>query len=180
MIKRYILGLFLGMFVVFCSAEEVNLQDMLKSLEQEKVSADKEVEASRNNIDELKTKNTNLRKSFLDNKRNLQPNTFKFTDEETTKKLEDLKAVLKKLDEERKKVLEEIRAVMDSDAEYKKLNDESNKQLEDIKGLRELQSKANVRFTEALKTQREVDGKISDIKKQIEAKNKEAQNGDKE
>ncbi len=163
---------------MFCNAEEISLQDMLKSFEADKVKVDKEVADSRKNIDDLKTKNSDLRKSFLDNKRNLQPDTFKFEDEENAKKVADLKVVLKKLDEERAKVVNEIKVLMDSDSGYKKLNDESNKQLEEIKAMRELQSKANVSFTAALKEQHDVDGKISDIKKQLEADKKIEKDGD--
>lgn len=178
MIKRYIFGLFFGIFVVLCSAEEANLQNMLKSLEAEKIGVDKEVVNSRQNINVLTTKNSTLRKSFLDNKRNLQPDTFKFTDEESVKKLAGLKAALKKVDAERAKIMNEIKDLMDSDVTYKKLDDVSNKQLAEIKGLRELQTKANMRLTVALKSQHDVDGKILDITKQIELKKKSEKDGD--
>ena len=179
MIKRYILGLFLVVSVAFCNETEVSLQDMLKSLEGQKVKADEEVKASRQAVEDLKARNAELRKQFLDNKRSLLPETFKFADEATSAKRAELEAQLKRLDEERSKVMSQIEDLMNSDPEYKKLNDESNDQLKELQGMRERKNEVNMRLTEAIKNQRIVDEKISEIKKQIEAENK-IQDGDKE
>jgi len=166
--KVYILGLLLGFFVVQCSAEEASLQEMLKGLQNQKVKADQEVTDAKSEISNLQKKNTNFRKDFLNNKRSLQLDTFKFIDEENAKKLADLKAEMKKLDEQRSKLIEQMKDLMESDAEYKRMNEAANSQFEKIKEIREALPKANMHYTEVLKNQHEIDAKILKIKKQIE------------
>jgi len=176
--KIYTFGLFLGFFIVFCSAEEASLQETLKGFEGQKLKIDQEVTDAKNDISNLQKQNSDIRKDFLDNKRSLQLDTFKFIDEENAKKLADLKAEMKRLDELKAKVAEDMKDLMNSDAEYKRANNEANGQFEEIKKIREELPKANRHYTEELKNQREIDAKILKIKKQIELEKKES-TGDK-
>jgi chromosome segregation ATPase len=172
--KICICSLFLGLFVMFGVAEDVALLETLKGFETQKIKIDSEVKIARENIDNLTATNKNVRKNFLDNKRSLQPNTFKFTDEENEKKLVALKAEITKLDEKRAEVIEQIKNLMNSDVEYKRKNDEANGQLEEIKEIRKALPKANMHYTQVLKNQREIDAKILKIKEQIELEKKES------
>jgi len=171
--KIYIFSLFLGFFVLMCGAEEVSLQERLKGLENQKIKIDQNVADAKNEIAELNKNNTALRKDFLDNKRNLQIDTFKFTDEENAEKLAEIKAEMQKLEERRNKLLEEMKALMNSDAEYKRMNEAANRQFEEIKETREALPKANMHYTEVLKDQKDIDAKISEIKKQLELEKKD-------
>jgi chromosome segregation ATPase len=172
--KICVCSLFLGIFVLVCSADEVSMQDTLKGFETQKIKIDQEVKDAKDEIANFKKNNMNLRKEFLDNKRSLQPNTFKFVDEENSKKLVALKAEIKELDEKRAKVVGQIKTLMDNDTEYKRINDESDSQFEKIKTIREALPKANMHYTEVLKNQKTIDAKILEIKKQIELEKKES------
>ncbi len=174
MSKIYIFSLFLGFFVLMCGAEEVSLQEMLKGFESQKLKIDQNVEDAKNEIAELNKNNMELRKEFLDNKRNLQLDTFKFTDEENAEKLAEIKAEMQKLEERRTKLIEKMKELMNSDAEYKRMNEEANSQFEKMRNIREALPKANMHYTQVLKEQRDIDAKISEIKKQLELEKKES------
>lgn len=173
--KRYIFGLFLSVFVMFCVADESkSLTDMLKSFEAEKVKADAEVEAARKNMDDIKARSMELRGQFLKSKKSLRPDTFNFSDKGSKEKIAELKAELKELDEKRAEVLKQINKLLESDEEYNALKVKSDTQLKEIRELQAAQPLANMRFTKALKKQNEINNKILDLKKRIKAGKKES------